>query len=344
MKIVFRDLLRINMNLDWGACVISLHYPNYVMNFIENTAVKTSTLCFSPITAEDIPMINSLLQGAYSRTCDYTVGGIMMWVNFFGYEFCVDDGTLFIKGRTENNLSETAFMLPIGALPTGEAVERILEYCEANGISPVFSAVPEDRIDVLLAALPSAEIEPLEDWSDYIYDIKALSTFSGKHLGKKRNHFNQFVNSNPGWRFETIGRGQLEEVKEFFGSMGQDAREKCEMAAYEYEECRKVLDNYDLYPFEGALLRGSNGRIVAFAVGEVVGDTLFVHIEKMAHDVDGAGAAICKLFSAYMLGRHPLLRYVNREEDCGDLGLRSAKEQYHPCAILRKFNVRLGGL
>lgn len=303
-------------------------------------AIKTCSLEFQPITPDDIPLINSLLQHTYSRTCDYTIGGVMMWVNFFGYEFCVSDGTLFIKGRTENNINETAFMLPIGALPTGEAVERILDYCRAEGLSPVFSAVPEDRIDVLLDTMPSADIEELSDWADYIYDIKALSSFSGKHLGKKRNHFNQFVNANPGWRLESLCSENLNEAKAFFMSLGEEESRKSDIARYEYEECCRVLDNYEAYPFEGALLRGKCGKIAAVAVGEVVGDTLFVHIEKMDHSVEGAGAAICKLFSSYMSGRHPGLRYVNREEDCGDTGLRSAKEQYHPLSLLRKFNVR----
>lgn len=306
----------------------ALIYPDVILSSLE----------FRPITREDIPLINSLLQSTYSRTCDYTIGGIMMWVEYFGYEFCVADGTLFIKGRTENNRSETAFMLPIGALPTGEAVERILGYCRQRGLSPVFSAVPEDRIDVLLDVVPGADIEPLDDWADYIYDIKALATLSGKHLSKKRNHFNQFVSSNPGWRFETLTRDSMPQVLRFFSDL--DEAGKDELALYEYGECRRVLENYSDYPFEGAILRGTDSRIAAFAVGEVVGDTLFVHIEKIDHTVDGAGAAVCRLFAAYMLARHPALRYVNREEDCGDPGLRTAKEQYHPLARLRKFNVR----
>ena len=306
--------------------------------------LSPSRLAFQPISAQDIPLINSLLQGAYSRTCDYTVGGIMMWVDFFGYEFCVADGTLFIKGRTENNRSETAFMLPIGALPTAEAVSRIIDYCIAEGLTPVFSAVPEDRMDVLLDALAEfgqdVTVEHLDDWFDYIYDIHALASFSGKHLSKKRNHFNQFVNSNPGWRFETLTPDNLPEVKEFFSRLDGGDDEMSEIARNEYDQCRVVLDNYSDFPFEGAVLRGSDGSVAAFAVGEVVGDTLFVHIEKINHSVDGAGAAVCRLFAAYMLMRHPALRFVNREEDCGDPGLRNAKEQYHPHALLRKYNVR----
>ena len=298
-----------------------------------------TTLDFAPLTLEDIPLINGMLQGSYSRTCDYSVGGIMMWADYFNYEFCVADDTLFIKGLTENNRSETAFMLPVGAMSTPEAVACIIEYCRQNGIKPVFSAVPEDRMDILLDALTEAEVEPLDDWADYIYNIRAHASFSGKQLSKKRNHFNQFVNANPGWIFETLTQNQIEEVKDFLSDL-ENEKTMSDIARYEYDQCRHVLDKYNLFPFEGAVLRRHDGQIVAFTVGEVVGDTLFVHIEKMDHSVEGSGAAVCKLFADYMLMRHPGLRYINREEDCGDLGLRHAKEQYHPIAILNKYNVR----
>lgn len=305
---------------------------------MQDTVSTTDILTFKKIEEKDMPVINSLIQGCYSRTCDYTFGGILMWAEYFNYEFCVVDNTLYIKGLTENNRSETAFMLPIGAKTTGEAVSLILDYCKAHGIKPVFSAVPEDRMEVLLDEMADAEIEPLDDWTDYLYDIQALATLSGKALSKKRNHFNQFVNNNPGWRLETLTSDRLEEVKAFFGTVGKEATES---AHCEYEECLRVLDNYADYPFEGAILRGRDGSIAAAAIGEVVGDTLFVHIEKMNHGVDGAGAAICRLYAEYMLHRHPGLRFENREEDCGDEGLRNAKMQYHPLALLRKYNVRI---
>ncbi len=74
-------------------------------------------------------------------------------------------------------------------------------------------------------------------------------------------------------------------------------------------------------------------------LGEVVGDTLYVHVEKMNHDVAGAGETINKLFAENMVSRYAGLRYINREEDMNDEGLRFAKESYHPVAILDKCNV-----
>lgn len=100
-----------------------------------------------------------------------------------------------------------------------------------------------------------------------------------------------------------------------------------------------VLNNLDRYPFEGAVLSTPTDGIVAFTIGEVLNDTLHVHIEKMNHEIPGAGETINKLFAEMMLSRHPEIIYINRQEDVGDPSLRYAKESYHPITLLNKYNV-----
>lgn len=313
---------------------------------MNTTVINLDTaLKFRPVTLADMPLINGLLQTSTSRTCDYSAGGIFMWVDYFGYEYCVYEDTLFIKGRTENCRTETSFMLPVGALPLPRAVELIVDYCRAKNLEPVFSAVPDDRLEALLDTVGSnAVVEPLDDWADYLYDLRALASLSGKALYRKRNLVNRFFADNPHWKFEPLTCDLLPETQLFFEGNQTGPKADEAMARYEHEECRRVLNSYTSYPFEGAVLRGESGEIVAFTIGEDIGDTLYTHIEKMNHEVTGAGAAINKLFAGYMLSRHPALRYANREEDCGDPGLRTAKEQYRPVAKLQKVNVRLSGM
>lgn len=288
-----------------------------------------------------MPLVNKFLQDSGSRACDYSIGGLYMWVDYFKYEYCVVDNTLFIKGVDEDDPTRVAFAMPIGALTLGAAIQMIVDYCGVTGIRPVFTAVPEDRLDELLGAVGhGAEVIALENWVDYIYDIRSLASLTGKHLMKKRNHVNRFFAENPHWRFEALTHELLPETMLFFeGQAHPDNPDATPLELYEARQCRRVLANYSSYPFEGAVLRGESGEIVAFAIGEVIGDTLYVHIEKMNHEVNGAGAAINKLFAAYMLRRHPSLLYANREEDCGDPGLRQAKESYFPTDRLHKFNV-----
>ncbi len=297
-------------------------------------------LKFKEITLADLPQINRILQMADSRTCDYTIGGIYMWIDYFKYSYCIYNDTLFIKGVSEDNRQQPAFSLPIGAMPVADAIKLLKNYCDSQGITLRFSAIPEDRLaDFRSVGLTDTSF--LADWSDYLYDINALATLSGKKLSKKRNHVNRFIADNPEYRFEPLTTDLARRLEVICHEWLMPDGEGSATADAEHDSVISVLNNLICYPFEGAVLRDNSGRIVAFTLGEIIGDTLFVHIEKMCHDVSGAGETINKLFAAAMLERHPFLKYVNREEDTGDEGLRKAKESYHPAMLLRKYDITI---
>ena len=65
-----------------------------------------------------------------------------------------------------------------------------------------------------------------------------------------------------------------------------------------------------------------DGNIVAMSVGEVVNDTLYCHIEKANRDYHGAYQMIVREFASHILEEYPDVKYINREEDVGDEGLR----------------------
>jgi hypothetical protein len=291
---------------------------------------------FKPVTLAALPQIRAVLQRAPSRSCDYTVGGIALWINWFGYEYDIINNTLFIKGLAENNRHITAFSLPIGDMPTTTAVSLLKHYCELHGTRLTFSAIPEDCLD-LFADYTNTSTEPLEAWSDYIYSAEDLATLAGKKFQKKRNHVNRFITENPHYRVEDITDNNISEVAAYFASLQHD--DNSPMALYERQAVSRLLADGNIPHFDSALLRDDNARIVAFTFGEVIGDTLHVHIEKMSHDVNGAGAAINKMFVERMMQRYPQIRYVNRQDDAGDAGLRQAKLTYNPVFILKKYNI-----
>lgn len=144
---------------------------------------------------------------------------------------------------------------------------------------------------------------------------------------------------NPGYSVERIDFGNLMDVRrayiDFLGRQSVDASS----AAEESAQTLSVIENYGAYPFVGILLRDDSERIVAFTIGEVIGDTLYTHIEKMDHEVPGAGETVNKLFAEHIIARYPQVRYINREEDAGDEGLRQAKLSYHPAIILNKYDI-----
>lgn len=81
-----------------------------------------------------------------------------------------------------------------------------------------------------------------------------------------------------------------------------------------------------------------NGQIVAFTVGEPVSDdTMVVHIEKALADVQGAYTIINQQFAEHQAKGY---QYLNREEDMGEDGLRTAKMSYRPVFLIEKGVVR----
>ncbi|MBD5265683.1 MAG: DUF2156 domain-containing protein [Bacteroides sp.] len=298
---------------------------------------RENVLKFQPLRISDIPTLRPYLNQAYGRTCDLTVGGTFMWTDYFDYSFCIIKDTLFIKGVTEDDVTRPAFSIPVGKMSLDESVRLLRDHCRREGIDLIFSAVPEVFV-APLKALGAKKVEKLEDWNDYLYDAQALATLSGKKLNKKRNHVNRFQAEHPDYKFEPLTPELLPEVKKFFAA-SELPLSKPAIADVEHDQVMLVLDNLDLYGFEGAVLSTPENGIVAFTLGEVKGDTLYTHIEKMNHEVTGAGETVNKLFAAMMTARHPEVLYINREEDCGDPGLRHAKESYHPLELLAKYNV-----
>ncbi len=309
----------------------------YVVSTI--TRKRDSQLRFKRITLADMDIIRPMLMQSGCRTCDFSIGGTYMWIDYFDYSYCVFNDTLFIKGVTEDDVTRPAFSLPVGKMGLEESVAVLRDYCNANDMSLQFSAVPEEYVDKL-RALGAVKVDKLDDWSDYLYDAQALASLSGKKLSKKRNHVNRFMADNPDYRLLPLTTDMLPAVKAFFHATHLPLS-KPALADIEREQVMRVLDNLEHYPFEGAVLTTPSDGIVAFTIGEVIGDTLHVHIEKMNHDVAGAGETINKLFAEMMTNRHPEIIYINRQEDVGDPGLRHAKESYHPLKLLDKYNVMM---
>jgi hypothetical protein len=73
-----------------------------------------------------------------------------------------------------------------------------------------------------LAALrvryPDAEITPMRDWYDYLYNASDMALFPGKRFHGQRSHVNKFDRLYPDWRFEAIAEDNLGDVCAYFES------------------------------------------------------------------------------------------------------------------------------
>ena len=108
------------------------------------------------------------------------------------------------------------------------------------------------------------------------------------------------------------------------------------MDAFEREECfraEELLSCYERFQMPAGCIR-LNGKVISFCIGERVGDTLMIHVEKGLRAYEGVYQATVSAFTQAFAGEGIL--YTNREEDCGIEGLRISKLQYHPAEIMEK--------
>jgi hypothetical protein len=246
-----------------------------------------------------------------------------------------------------NGAPAPMYLFPSGR-GTAEELKGVLESCmedaRQNGHPFLMASVQNGHREILENLFPDRfTFEPNRDYFDYIYSAEDLTFLRGKKFQSKRNFVSRFKRQE-GWSYEPLGKDNLKECAAM--SISWCAKYGCgkdpSMAS---ESCsvKNALQNFEQLGLMGGLLR-LNGEVVAFTIAEKTNsDTLLVHIEKAYGDIVGAYPAIANEFlrnSIVEEGEQLSVKYINREDDAGDLGLREAKMQYHPLFLLEKYSVK----
>lgn len=304
-----------------------------------NPAVTETQGCelrFRPVEFRDIPLLTEFFNRYPSRSCDFSVGGVLMWADYFDYRIAVQDDSLLICG-TDPTSGDKLFYAPCGPMENKRFMQLVNGYCRKNrkagAILMPFESVPDSPVTAL-----DYENECAACWKEYLYDIDRFTSFSGRKMEKKRNHLNFFINNYSPFETEIISGKSVAELIAF--TIAFDASHTDNpLAAYECGQVIEVLRRFDDYPFFGLAIR-IDGEVVGYTFGEKSGDTFFVHVEKGNIDFRGIYQALASGLAREVRSRFPDVRYLNREEDMGDESLRRSKESYHPTLFVNKRIVR----
>lgn len=285
---------------------------------------------FKPVRAEDKEMINKYLKHVRSRSCDMSFAAIYLWRGFYNLEYAECEDMIVFRSNEE----ETSFSLPLGAGDPKKALDRVLEYCREEGIPPVFHSISREMEKYLNEQYPGQfRVEFDRDIADYIYETQALIELKGRKYHGKKNHINKFSKMYD-WSYEAITPENTQECLDMLkkwkaqNCATEDLEKHAEICVSEAS-----LREREFLGLTGGLLR-VDGQVVAFTVGEQIHpDTFCVHIEKAFADIQGAYSMINQQF---LIHEAADCKYVNREDDVGDPGLRKAKLSYHPAFLEEK--------
>ncbi len=295
-------------------------------------------LGFQPLTLDLIPLVKKDLARPLPRTCDYTPGGVLLWRDYFSAEYTLLGDSVLYRIRLPDGTQ--AFQAP--ADPDPALLIAAYEDCKARGVPCRFTFVPAERKDAFYSVFGEKNITaaPQREWYDYLYEKEDLIHYRGKKRKGQRNHVNKFCLTYPDWDFTRGTTEDLPRLREFYANFRKENQKDAPTWIEEEKKIEEIFSNFDRYGFLCGILT-VNDRVVGFSLGEIQEDTLTVHTEKADRNIFGAYPMLTARFTEEFAGNLPQIRYVNREDDSGDEGLRNAKLSYHPCALLEKFFIEV---
>ena len=293
-------------------------------------------LKFQKPKLEDREWVMHYLALQSSRSCELTFANLYLWRRQYPAGIAVVNDMLVVK--TEGEIQ--SFSFPIGERgKVKDTIDILMQYSKEQGFPFQMHLVTAEQFELLEKVYPGKfSVSYERDMADYIYETEKLAKLSGRKYHGKKNHINKFKRLYPDWSYEALDEHNIEQC--FQMALEWRSQNGCNDHEEKNAEMCVTLNSLRLFHelhLTGGVLR-AGGRVVAFSIGEPASeDTFVVHIEKAFADVEGAYPMINQQFVLHEAMNY---RYINREDDAGEEGLRQAKLSYHPAILLEKGTVR----
>ena len=135
-------------------------------------------LTFKNITLGEKETLQHYLTYHKERSCDFTVGVILTWKDFYSIEYAIEDDTLFMKYISPSG--NVFFPFPQGTNSIA-GLDKIYDYCIENNLLPTFCFVTENDLEIFRSHFSKVEAKDERMWADYLYDAQSIIQLEGKN-------------------------------------------------------------------------------------------------------------------------------------------------------------------
>ena len=290
---------------------------------------------FKSIKLEDKPIFDDFFAQDPPQCSEYTFTNLFMWKERYRTTWRVWKDCLLIVFCPGDDVH-------YGLQPIGQGDKRAaLDYL-ADHVSTLTDNVQVCRVaeNFIEEHVSSGRYEVIKDRdnSDYVYLAQELAELPGNKFHKKKNHVNKFIKNNE-FEYRPLDSKVVdlcldlqEEWCELRECVLNPALFDENMAVYE------ALKNYQQLGFVGGAFL-IDSKVEAFSFGEKLNpETAVIHVEKANSQISGLYAAINQHFCQV---EWTDIKYINREQDLGQEGLRKSKKSYHPHHMVDKYIVSL---
>jgi hypothetical protein len=295
-------------------------------------------LDFAPLTLADRDRLAPFLVRHAQPLSGYTFASLICWDTVFRYATTMVDGELLLVSCCPDPDGAFHMLQPVGPFP--EALqERVLAGAAKLPYPLRIISACGLFVEHHPAFARHFQVASNRDNANYIYLARELAELPGRRHSKKRNLIAQAARLYE-WTTEPLRPEHRAECLAVADDIA--AKRTAESGVTLDQETRaleRALELYGPLRLDGVLVR-VGGEPAAFSIFERLGpDTAVVLFERALRRHKGLYQVVNQE-TARVLVRQGF-RYINREEDLGDPGLRQAKLSYHPERLEEAFTLTL---
>jgi hypothetical protein len=164
---------------------------------------------------------------------------------------------------------------------------------------------------------------------DYLYLREELVKLPGARFHKKKNMVNAFISSYS-YEAKPLLREYMNDAVAVLDMWRQ------EKGGYgDYVAAKEALEKAEELQLCGGIYY-VDGKPAAYTLGEELrrAKSFVIHFEKAAGDYKGLYQFVNQSFAAILPDKY---KFINREQDLGDEGMRQAKMTYRPIGFVKKY-------
>lgn len=296
---------------------------------------------FKAASLEAFEKIDELLSSGLADDSAYSRTDVLGWNARFLPELFVTDDFAALRFTTGG---KTYYNAPLVA--DKGAFQKAVEALEKDGVD-TFICASDWQVEILNGMDYRTESD--RNMWEYLYLPLDLAELKGKKYHAKRNFINSFPKNYVYREYVDDDCGALSEL---LNKWNNDHLEKSELmhpdASWTFVGEKALQGEYNLEK-ETILLALShrkewklfadvlelNGVIVGFAAGELMANGVgVIYFQKAEVELKGAYPVLDNCFVRAHFGS---ARLINKQEDMGIEGLRTAKLNYHPIKMAERY-------
>ncbi|TVL73121.1 DUF2156 domain-containing protein [Brachyspira hyodysenteriae] len=310
---------------------------------------------FEPISLEKQELYHKYFSITPEQSADYTFMNLLGLKDIYMLEWAFTEKLVWIRQKSPY----TIYWAPVGDwFNTNFCTD--FSPCEISGETII--RIPKE-LALFWEKTTKIKVKETRDEWEYLYDFNELVTLPGKKFHNKKNLYNQFLKNE--FKYVTIDNKTVindildfeakweEEEKKNNAALNENNAEECEtfdstkLLTHEVRAeadtimIKTLLGNWDIINnISGGAIYIDN-KIVAYTIADLsMRDTIVVHSERGDRNYKGTYQAINRMFLENLkdnINDYERFKFVNREQDVGDLGLRKAKMSYNPVGYVEKY-------